>query len=150
MMTKCNEIGCPNVRYDSLLERDVCDDKWPRPKGCPLDNEDTAPQESKVVQKLDITKMLTVSTAHVSEKTFEALKLDGATNEIGLAVYGKSTCDNEVNYGLYIYLDRQAVDNANIPDDLKPLIRLAQDNGCEVLCLDSDGMELDDYEIFDW
>ena len=94
--------------------------------------------------------MLTVSTAHVSEKTFEALKLDGATNEIGLAVYGKSTCDNEVNYGLYIYLDRQAVDNANIPDDLKPLIRLAQDNGCEVLCLDSDGMELDDYEIFDW
>ena len=53
MMTKCNEIGCPNVRYDSLLERDVCDDKWPRPKGCPLDNEDTVPQESKVVQKLD-------------------------------------------------------------------------------------------------
>ena len=156
-MTKCDEIGCPNVKHDPLLERDVCDENWPRPEGCPLNEEESerlekaeTKQESRVAQKLDIVKMLTVFTGHVREETFEALRLDGIANEIGLAVYGKDTCDNEACYGLYIYLDKQAVENTNIPEDLKPLIKLAQDNGCEVLCLDSDGMELDGYMVFDW
>lgn len=40
-MTVCEEIGCPNLRYEHTLERDVCDQKFPEPKGCPLMEERT-------------------------------------------------------------------------------------------------------------
>lgn len=148
-MTKCEEIGCFNVRHDPELDQGICDGNWPRPDGYPLDEDDMARvRKNRFIQKLDIVKMLTVSTCHVTKKTFDALYQDGITNKIGLPVYGKSTCDNKINYGLYVYLDN--AEKANIPEDLAPLIKLAQDNGCAILCLDSDGMVLDDTEIFDW
>lgn len=40
-MTKCEELGCANIRYDNILGRDVCDEKWPRPEDCPLNQEET-------------------------------------------------------------------------------------------------------------
>ena len=39
MGTKCEELGCLNIRYDNILGRDVCDVKYDRPEGCPLDEE---------------------------------------------------------------------------------------------------------------
>lgn len=35
-MTFCEEVGCMNIRYDHTLERDVCDQRYPEPDGCPL------------------------------------------------------------------------------------------------------------------
>lgn len=35
-MTFCEEIGCLNLRYDNMLERDVCDQRYPEPESCPL------------------------------------------------------------------------------------------------------------------
>lgn len=39
-MTVCEEIVCSNLRYDNMLERDVCDERYPRPKECPLIEEE--------------------------------------------------------------------------------------------------------------
>lgn len=35
-MTKCDELGCPNIRWEHTLQRDVCDQRYPEPEGCPL------------------------------------------------------------------------------------------------------------------
>lgn len=39
-MIICKEIGCMNSRYDNMLERDVCDERYPRPDECPLTREE--------------------------------------------------------------------------------------------------------------
>lgn len=103
----------------------------------------------KPKQVLEITKMLTVSTGHVTEETFHALEQDGVTNKIMLPVYSKATPDGDDSFGLYIYITDDCLDWDNIPEDLKPLIKLAQEQGCGVLCLDSDGQELEGYELYE-
>lgn len=100
--------------------------------------------------KLDISKMLTVSSAHVSEETFEALSIDELLNEIMLPIYTKNTPDNGSNFGLYIYLDQTCLAQGKIPNDLKPLIELALKNKCDVICLDSDGPELENLPLYNW
>lgn len=100
--------------------------------------------------KLEITKMLTVSTAHVLQDTFEALSLDAVRNDILLPVYNKMTADNGGSFGVYVYLDSDLIDWKRIPKDLAPLIRLAQENNCGVICLDSDGPILDGLSVYNW
>ena len=106
--------------------------------------------ENNVKQKLNITKVLTVFTGHVTQETFETLMLDGVTNDLGLAVYTKAAPNQGGNYGLYIYLDPSVDDYESLPEDLVSLINLAIENDCMILCLDSDGMELEGFPIFEW
>lgn len=115
-------------------------------------------QASKIVadvlnnksNNLEISKMLTISTAHVTKDTFEALLLDGIRNEIMLPVYAKITPDNEQNFGLFIYVEPTCVEQGQIPEDLMQLIKLAQENDCSILCLDGDGPEVEGYQTYDW
>lgn len=103
-------------------------------------------------QKLDITKMLTVSTAHIHYETMDKILEDGTKNDLGLAVYKKSAPSGE-NYGVFLYLSPGAAygeTNENMPEELAALIKFARDNGCGILCLDSDGMELEGYPTFEW
>lgn len=101
------------------------------------------------MKNLDIAKMLTVSSAHVKEETCELLALDGIRNEIMLPVYIKSTADNGEDYGLYIYIVPECLYWEKIPEDLAPLIKLAMDNDCSILCLDYDGPEIEGYKRYD-
>lgn len=104
-----------------------------------------------VEQPLDIIKMITVSSGHVSEETFEALAMDGIRNKYGLPIYSKSAPGNSEGYGLFIYLTSGCIDEeTEIPEELKSLVKLAQDNGCEVLCLDCDGPEIEGIPTYDW
>lgn len=100
------------------------------------------------MKNLDIVKMLTVSVDHVKRETCELLALDGIRNEIMLPVYIKSTANNGENYGLYIELIPDCIRNGKIPEDLVPLIKLATDNDCKVLCLDADGPEIEGFQIY--
>lgn len=100
-------------------------------------------------QKLEITKMLTVSTAHVSKELFENLVLDDACRHICLPVY-KKTVPGFGSVGVYIYIDPGAFEDREVPYGLLPLVKLAQGNGCSVLCLDSDGPVVEGYPVFDW
>lgn len=99
------------------------------------------------VQELETCEMLTLSTAHISEKTAELLRQEPYTNAMGLSVYEKkSSCDE--SYGWFIYLPN--VLDQNIPSDLEVCLKLAQDNHCGILCLDCDGPVIPMLESYDW
>lgn len=100
------------------------------------------------MQNLNIVKMLTVSTNHVTEKTLQALKSEGICDKMQLSVYVKGTANNGPEYGLYIDIVPENLNWDSFPRDLSPLIKLAVDNDCSVLCLDCDGPELEGYEIY--
>lgn len=100
-------------------------------------------------QELEITKMLTVSTAHVSKELFEYLVSDNICHHICLPVYKKIMLGIG-GVGVYIHIDPGTFEDGEVPYGLLPLIKLAQKNGCGVLCLDSDGPVLEGYPIFDW
>ena len=98
--------------------------------------------------ELSMSKMLTISARHVTQDLFEELSLD--TGYYGLPVYAKTAPDNGANFGLLIYLSSNDIIWDEIPTDLKRLIRLARANGSDILCLASDGMELEDYPVYNW
>lgn len=97
---------------------------------------------------LEITKMLTLSTAHISESTSEWLSLEPETNHLGLSVYEKTGSGE--SYGWFIYLTKGAESGKNIPDDLKRCMQLARDMDAGVLCLDCDGPVLDYLPQYEW
>lgn len=94
---------------------------------------------------MDITKCLTVSTAHVSEQTAAKLKYEPTMNQLWISVYEKG------EYGFWIYVPEYLPEMAvNIPEDLFRCLSLAQRNGCEWLCLDCDGEVLESLAVYDW
>lgn len=99
---------------------------------------------------LPISRMLTVSTSHVTQDTFEAMSLDGIRNEIMLPIYGKTTPDNGASFGLFVYLEVGLIKWDRIPKDLVPVLKLCLKSNCDVLCLDSDGMELEELPTYEW
>lgn len=96
-------------------------------------------KESKII----IEKMMTLSTAHIKPSTAEFL--DDEKREL-LIVYPK------LEYGWFIYLntDNFEVELKHIPKDLAKALKYAQKSGCDLLCLDCDGLEIDDLPIYDW
>lgn len=97
--------------------------------------------------KPEITKVLTLSSGHISETTAEKLDREPELDAMGLSVYSKSIGDGE-SYGWLIYLTGDTPDNA--PDDLRRCIEAAKALGCGILCLDSDGPEYPGLETYDW
>lgn len=93
---------------------------------------------------LEITKMLTLSTAHIRPETGKALEIEADTNDMGLTVYDKGGSGE--TYGWFIMLTqdateeyRKAANENKLPRDLYNCIALALDMDCEILCLDCDG-----------
>ena len=99
---------------------------------------------------MEISKMLTVTTGHITEETADLLNCD----ELHIITYDKD------GYGWFIFLDAYDInhyynsddidDDYYVPEELLKLMKFASDNGCEWLCLDCDGDELDGFETFDW
>ena len=87
---------------------------------------------------MEINKMLTVSTAHISEETAELLDKD-----ISIVAYQKG------DYGWFIHIHDDC-DEYEIPKDLLKLLMFAKDLNCDWLCLDCDGDILDYLETYDW
>lgn len=86
---------------------------------------------------LEITKMLTISTAHISEETNQLL-LD---EEVDVTCFGL----DEYGWLILSYGPEE-----NLPEDLAACLKFADDHGCAWLRLDSDGMIVDGLEVFDW
>lgn len=105
---------------------------------------------------LEITKMLTLSTAHISQDTAAKLEQESDTNAMGLTVYEKS--GSGASYGWFLYISpehtagysKQAVQAGTLPSDLASCMALAHDMGCTVLCLDCEGPIVPYLEKFDW
>lgn len=94
---------------------------------------------------MDITKCLTISTAHITEETSKKLQLDPCTNILGLSVYEKG------EYGWWIYVgDDLSILPKDLPLDLMACICEAFTNNCQWLCLDCDAEELDELPTYEW
>ena len=92
---------------------------------------------------MEICKMLTVSTAHVSEKTAELLDKDDI---YGVVVYPKD------QYGWFIVIEEDCMNDYkdDIPNELLRLMKFTKANNCDWLCLDCDGEVIEYLETFDW
>lgn len=88
---------------------------------------------------MEITKCLTISTAHIRQSTQDLLDKEIKKTTIeGIVVYAKE------DYGWFIYLYPEMDHFATTaPADLKACIDLAIKNDCQMLCLDSDAEILD-------
>ena len=97
-------------------------------------------------QKLEIDKMLTISSRHVSADTKDLLDQAADDNEEDPmpSVYEKQ------GYGWFVACNpdnKEIWDNC--PADLVQCMKLARDNGCFWLCLDADGPRVETLEFFD-
>lgn len=111
---------------------------------------------------VEITQMLTLSTAHILPSTGFALdtELLNAQQENltccdldKLCIFVKH--DGRDNYGYYIYCDKLNLNNElfeKMPDDLKKIVKLARQLECNVICLDAAGPIVPElpYYGFEW
>ena len=93
---------------------------------------------------MNITKCLTISTAHITGETAEKLDQNFCMGEIDLAVYDKG------DYGWWIYIGNDLKDIPDgLPDDLMQCIALAYAYDCEWLCLDQAAEEVY-LPVYEW
>lgn len=85
---------------------------------------------------IEISKMITLSTAHISPATRDWLDKESNNITSDLAVYKKD------NYGWFIYLPEslpyRPLPLFKTPEDLFRCMQVAIDMKCSVLCLDCD------------
>ena len=108
---------------------------------------------------MGISRMLTVSTAHITKETADFI--DEACKDCmssPLIVYKKAETMNigngdyyTDNYGWFIYCN-VCKPGLNIPKDLMMLMCFTTDSGCDWLCLDRDGEVLDNpyLAVYEW
>lgn len=94
-------------------------------------------------KSLEISKMLTLSTAHIKKSTADFLNDSDGT---GLISYMKK------EFGWFIYLNTEYIKEiaSSIPEDLERVIKFAQDNDCLWLCLDRDGNLIKELPAYEW
>ena len=98
---------------------------------------------------LDIQKIITLSTAHISEKTAQALDMM-AKNP--MTITETITVYNKDDIGWFIYCPEYTNIN-DIPEkykDLRTIITFAHDHDCEIICLDADYETVDYLPTYDW
>lgn len=104
--------------------------------------------------EVDISRMMHLSTAHISEGT--ALLLEDVsqpslwTPDLPVPVYAKG------NYGFFIFIgslrDVEVFSSewGKISKDLDECIHYALERECDWLCLDQDVEPIDDLTTYDW
>ena len=97
-------------------------------------------------KKLDITRCLTISTAHISEETNKKLQ----DEDDKLHDYGDVTVYKKEYVGFWIWCERDFDLSDNIPEDLARCINFTRDHNCEWLCLDCEGDIIDELPSYDW
>lgn len=95
---------------------------------------------------MEISKMITVSTAHITEKTAKELHYAAEMmgSSIDVCVYEKK------EYGFFIHVSDDWESECEIPSDLMDCIKLARNNGCEWLCLDRDAEIESELPVYKW
>lgn len=102
---------------------------------------------NKQNQKLEISKMLILSTAHITPETVNYLN---NSNLEFPAIYEKSGLLG--NYGWFIYTNYEPEEilKNNVPYELMEAMLFAKESRCDWLCLDSDGPICDCLFTFNW
>ena len=102
-----------------------------------------------MANEFDIAKLITLSTAHITDKTSVLLDKEWKENNFQIAVYDKN------GYGFFIYIsegtkEKAFDDSSDLPKDLKDCIKFAVEKECEWLCLDCDAEPIDELPKYDW
>ena len=103
---------------------------------------------------MDISKMLTISTRHISEKTYELLRTDARTWAVKdfVVTYAKKSILEYSGFWILVPDDyeecRKHGGYKDVPDDLHECLLLAIREGCEWLCLDNDGEVLEELKTY--
>lgn len=92
---------------------------------------------------MEISKMLTISTAHITKETADLLNVEMKEDNMWLCVYNKE------NYGWFIHVPDD-LEDLNVPDELMKCLLFAKDIGCDWLCLDCDGEVLPYLHQYNW
>lgn len=93
----------------------------------------------------EITKMLTLSTAHVSMETAFLLEKEAQWGTMAnITVYPKGGLGN------FIYIHPEIPIPTNMPADLKDILQYAAKHDCKMICLDRDGPIELDLSQYDW
>ena len=95
---------------------------------------------------MEISRMLTISTAHIAEETAKALNesLYSSEPSIDLCIYEKK------DYGFLIHIPEDWKTKRTLPSDLQTCIELADKNGCIWLCLDRDAETVTGLPVYGW
>ena len=94
----------------------------------------------KGFQHLEISKIVTISTAHIRPQT--AQWIDYENNN--LIFYNKD------EYGWFFHINKNMLNDKNIPEDLMNVFKFVCDIGYEWLCLDSDGLIVEELKTYEW
>lgn len=102
---------------------------------------------------MEITKMLTLSTIHISKETASLLmKVCKYKKELSLVIFPKSW--QKEYYGWFIYVPEELTTDLetynDVPEDLMKCLLFAKDLDCGILCLDGDGEVLDYLLKYHW
>lgn len=114
---------------------------------------DTGDDDEPDREEPEICTMLTISTAHITEKTANALH--GITHRhpsyIGEAMVWPVVYEKG-DYGYFLYMPEDLYDLVNdMPDDLYQCCRYACEHGCQWLVLDRDGPIMkNDLPVHEW
>lgn len=90
---------------------------------------------------LPITKVLELSTQHISEVTAGLLNTSMIS---GISVYHKE------EYGWFIYVSPEEEENEQIPDDLNEVLKFSRSNDCSWIMLDRDYDTIKELPTFEW
>lgn len=94
---------------------------------------------------LEFSKMLTISTAHISLDTNMWLIRECNKDLGNVVVYLK----NDVGFFIYVP-ELLEILSSDIPKDLEKCMLLAENNDCTWLCLDRDGEVVENLDKFEW
>lgn len=107
---------------------------------------------TKTETTLEITQMITISTAHIAEKT--AGELYGITHRHPgylPEVVKFPTVYEKFPYGYFFYLSEDIDDlKDEMPPDLWACCEFATEHGCNWLCIDADGPVMEGLKTYEW
>ena len=103
------------------------------------------------MKDLEIAKMLTVSTAHLTKEDVRYLELAGSSDYGDLTVYEKrfhGQCYENL-YGWFVYAPDD-LNERNAPENLRHILTFAKNNECDWICFDEDGCVVKELNTYDW
>ena len=95
---------------------------------------------------MEISKMLTLSTGHITRDTANLLEslADEYEDIIGSPIIYKKG-----DYGWFVHIPEE-LDEYSIPYDLLQVLEFAKRHDCDWLCLDCDGQEIEFLPQYEW
>ena len=92
---------------------------------------------------MEISKMLTISTAHIRPDSTRFLDDEYTFGDAGLVLYGKD------EYGWFIYIS-DIETYKRVPQDIVDCMKFARSHDCHWLCLDCDAEVINELPTYHW